>query len=45
MPTDKDLIKDTLAVGGHYSNYSPGFIVGASILNLSRTLLLHRVLV
>lgn len=28
MPTDKDLIKDTLAVGGHYSNYSPGFIVG-----------------
>lgn len=29
MPTDKDLIKDTIAVGGHYSNYSPGFIVGA----------------
>lgn len=29
MPTDKDLIKDTIAVGGHYSNYSPGFIAGA----------------
>lgn len=29
MPTDKDLIKDTLAVGGHYCNYSPSFIVGA----------------
>ena len=29
MPTDKDLLKDTIAVGGHYSNYSPGLIVGA----------------
>lgn len=29
MPTDKDLIKDTIAVGGHYGNYSPSFIVGA----------------
>lgn len=45
MPTDKDLIKDTLAVGGHYSNYSPGFIVEAPILNRSGTVSLHRVLV
>lgn len=45
MPTDIDLIKDTIAVGGHYSNYSPDFIVGAPILNCSCTLSLHRVLV
>lgn len=29
MPTVKDLIKDTIALGGHYCNYSADYIVVA----------------
>lgn len=27
MPSVKDLIKDTIALGGHYCNYSAAYIV------------------
>lgn len=29
MSIDKDLIKDTIALGGHYRNYTTGYIVVA----------------
>jgi len=32
MPALKDLIKDTIAVGGHYCNYSAAYIVVAKYM-------------
>lgn len=32
MPTFKDLIKDTIALGGHYCNYSAAYIVVAKYM-------------
>lgn len=32
MPTLKDLIKDTIALGGHYCNYSAAYIVVAKYM-------------
>lgn len=32
MPTVKDLIKDTIALGGHYCNYSAAYIVVAKYM-------------
>lgn len=32
MPTDKDLIKDTIALGGHYCNYTMDYIVVAKYM-------------
>lgn len=32
MPTLKDLIKDTIALGGHYCNYSAAYIVAAKYM-------------
>lgn len=35
MPTFKDLIKDTIALGGHYCNYSAAYIVAKYMVVVS----------